>query len=73
MPRILKYGKNPAKDRYRFTCKNCQTLFEFLCEEASTRDDRNETMFIIDCPLCGQECYIDPMSAKIPEGTPHEL
>ena len=59
--KIIKRGKDPNKKKYKVTCDNCKTIFEFLyCEAKYNADDRDGDYLSIKCPVCKEEIITKP-------------
>lgn len=51
--KIIKQGTLPGGKKYRATCNNCKTKFEFAAGEARLIfDQRDGDFYAIACPLC---------------------
>lgn len=58
--KIIKQGIAPSERKYRATCSNCDTIFEFQRKEAtyisaSYRGD-HPALVSIECPTCKTSC-----------------
>lgn len=49
----------PDKDKnYDVVCRGCLSHIQFMKHEAKIVDDRNETCYVIKCPVCCEEIQI---------------
>lgn len=60
MVRIIKRGTLPEEQEYQFECDHCHTIF--VCQKSELRyssSPKNESYYIIKCPVCKLDKYID--------------
>lgn len=50
--KIITHGTPPKAVPVRAKCSHCGTEVEFYKSEAKIMPDRNETYYLIDCPVC---------------------
>lgn len=55
--KIIHKGVPPASIKYECTCSNCSTVLEFQKSDARVVDDRTETAYIVNCPVCFKDIY----------------
>ena len=55
--KILQQGKLPSDATYIVSCRNCKSVLEHTRKEARVVFDRNETCYVIECPVCKQEIW----------------
>ena len=52
--RIIKEGTPPGDVEIETICRNCGTEFAFKVSEATEKFDRNDSYYLIKCPLPGR-------------------
>ena len=57
---IIKRGDSPKDKKYKLTCARCKSVFSFFASDANLTFDRNESVLIINCPVCGNTCGATP-------------
>ena len=50
--KVISKGTLPELQLFRTSCSNCHSVLEFQKNEAIVMSDRNETVYVIDCPIC---------------------
>lgn len=55
--RIIQEGKIPNEIEYITSCSKCKTKFAFYRKEATVFCEKNESVFIINCPFCKEKVY----------------
>ncbi|MCU4568161.1 hypothetical protein, partial [Acinetobacter radioresistens] len=43
---------------YTTTCGKCCSVLEFHKHEATVKVDRNETVYVVNCPVCRNDIWI---------------
>ena len=56
--KVISRGIPPQNQTYTATCRDCLSVLEFQKNEARVVDDRNETIYVITCPVCSKEIWI---------------
>ena len=57
--KIIKQGQLPQNKRYRSTCSNCGTRFEFKAGEAKFISDQCDGgCYEVKCPYCQKSCFV---------------
>ena len=56
--KVISRGIPPQNQTYTTTCRDCHSVLEFQKNEARMMSDRNETIYIITCPVCSKEIWI---------------
>lgn len=67
--RIIRRGELPEEKEYEYTCKNCSTYFVFYKKEVKKETTRNEHYYIVRCPLCKKDIFIDYHALRTYEPT----
>lgn len=58
--KILKKGHAPFERKYRVTCDNCSTFFEFAQSEATLISDNRDGYYLnVICLECGDSFNVD--------------
>nr|WP_314367276.1 hypothetical protein [uncultured Acinetobacter sp.] len=55
---VIKRGIPPESLNYRASCNGCHSVLEFKKGEARAVNDRNETVYVVKCPVCTKEIWI---------------
>ena len=59
------YRGVPEKDSsYDVVCKGCLSHIQFMKHETKVVSDRNETCYVIKCPVCDEEIWIAKQALK---------
>lgn len=61
---VIKRGIPPESLSYRATCGHCRSELEFKKSEAQVKSDRNETVYVLKCPVCSKEIWIASQALK---------
>ena len=56
--KVISRGIPPQNQTYTTTCRDCHSVLEFQKNEARMMSDRNETIYVITCPVCSKEIWI---------------
>jgi RNase P subunit RPR2 len=56
--KVVSRGIPPELQQYTTTCSNCRSVLEFQKNEARVMSDRNETVYVLNCPVCNEEIWI---------------
>jgi len=56
--KVISRGAPPQNQTYTTTCRDCHSILEFQKNEARVMHDRNETVYVITCPVCSKEIWI---------------
>lgn len=53
--KIVSRGISPELQQYTATCSNCHSVLDFQEYEALVMSDRNETVYVLNCPVCNKK------------------
>lgn len=56
--KVINRGTPLESLNYRTTCDKCHSLLEFKKSEAQVKSDRNETVYVVNCPVCRNDIWI---------------
>ena len=56
--KVISRGMPPELQEYTATCGKCRSVLEFHKYEATVKVDRNETVYVLDCPVCRNDIWI---------------
>ena len=56
--KVISRGIPPQNQTYTTTCRDCHSVLEFQKNEARMMSDRNETIYVITCPVCSKKIWI---------------
>lgn len=56
--KVISRGIPPESQKYTTTCRDCHSVLEFQKKEARIVDDRNETVYVLNCPVCRNDIWI---------------
>lgn len=59
--KIITEGTRPDNKVFTYTCKECDTVFEFQRKEAKyspTLNSLEQEHLEIECPICKKPCFI---------------
>ncbi|KQE85291.1 hypothetical protein APB94_17510 [Acinetobacter lactucae] len=62
--KIISRGTPPELQNYRTNCNKCHSFLEFQKSDARVVDDRNETVYVITCPVCSCDIWISSQALK---------
>ena len=68
--KVISRGALPELQTYTTSCGKCHSVFEFQKNEAQAKTDRNETVYVLNCPVCGNDIWIASQALKpVMQGT----
>ncbi len=56
--KVVSRGVPPEFQEYTATCGKCRSVLEFYKHEAAVKVDRNETVYVVNCPVCRNDIWI---------------
>lgn len=56
--KVISKGILPELQLFRANCSRCHSILEFQKSEAQVKIDRNETVYVLKCPVCQNEIWI---------------
>ena len=56
--KVISRGIPPELQTYTASCGKCHSVLEFQKSEAQVKIDRNETVYVLNCPVCRNEIWI---------------
>jgi uncharacterized protein with PIN domain len=56
--KVISRGMPPELQEYTATCGKCRSVLEFHKYEATVKVDRNETVYVLNCPVCRNDIWI---------------
>ena len=56
--KIISRGTPPELQIYTTSCGKCHSVLEFQKNEAQAKTDRNETVYVLNCPVCRNDIWI---------------
>lgn len=56
--KIIGRGIPPELQIFTTTCSKCRSVLEFQKNEAQVKLDRNETVYVLNCPVCRNDIWI---------------
>lgn len=56
--KVISRGIQAELQTYTSSCGKCYSVLEFSKSEAQVKLDRNETVYVLRCPVCGNEIWI---------------
>ena len=56
--KVISRGMPPELQEYTATCGKCRSVLEFHKYEATAKVDRNETVYVLNCPVCRNDIWI---------------
>ncbi|WP_312969717.1 hypothetical protein [Acinetobacter gerneri] len=56
--KVVSRGIPPELQTYTASCGKCHSVLEFQKSEAQVKTDRNETVYVLKCPVCRNEIWI---------------
>lgn len=62
--KVISRGVPPDSLNYRTSCNECNSVLEFKKSEARVVNDRNETVYVVKCPVCTKEIWIASQALK---------
>lgn len=68
--KVISRGTPPELQTYTASCGKCHSVLEFQKNEAQVKSDRNETVYVLSCPVCRNEIWIASQALKpVMQGT----
>ena len=68
--KIISRGTPPELQTYTTSCGKCHSVLEFQKNEAQAKTDRNETVYVLNCPVCRNDIWIASLALKpVMQGT----
>ena len=68
--KVISRGMPPELQEYTATCGKCRSVLEFHKYEATVKVDRNETVYVLNCPVCRNDIWIASQALKpVMQGT----
>ena len=68
--KVISRGTQPELQTYTTTCGKCHSVLEFQKNEVQVKSDRNETVYVLSCPVCRNEIWITSQALKpVMQGT----
>ena len=62
--KVVSRGTSPELQEYTTTCGKCKSVLEFLKQEAQVKIDRNETVYVLKCPVCANDIWTASQALK---------
>ena len=62
--KVISRGMPPELQTYTAACGKCHSVLEFQKNEAQVKVDRNETVYVLTCPVCSKEIWIASQALK---------
>ncbi len=56
--KVISRGTPPELQTYTTSCGKCHSVLEFQKNEAQVKIDRNETVYVVNCPVCRNDILI---------------
>lgn len=63
--KIISQGTSPELQAYTTSCSKCHSVLEFQKNEARVMSDRNETVYVLNCPVCRNDIWIASHALKL--------
>ena len=63
--KVISRGMPPELQEYTATCGKCRSVLEFHKYEATVKVDRNETVYVLNCPVCRNDIWIASQALKL--------
>ena len=68
--KVISRGTPPELQTYTTSCGKCHSVLEFQKNEAQAKIDRNETVYVLNCPVCRNDIWIASLALKsVMQGT----
>ena len=58
MVSVVSRGIPHGLQKYTVSCGKCCSVLEFQKIEAQVKVDRNETVYVLNCPICRNDIWI---------------
>ena len=62
---VLYRGTQKEFRKYDYVCRECLSRIRFMLNEVRVVNDRNETCYVVKCPVCSKETWINENSLKV--------
>ncbi|MFH7808788.1 hypothetical protein ACE01U_09060 [Acinetobacter sp. BSP-153] len=62
--KVISQGIPPELQTYTASCGKCHSVLEFQKNEAQVKSDRNETVYVLSCPVCRNDIWIAQHALK---------
>lgn len=62
--KVISRGTPPELQTYTTSCGKCHSVLEFQKNEAQVKVDRNETVYMLNCPVCRNDIWIASQALK---------
>ena len=62
--KVVSRGTPPEIANYTASCGKCHSVLEFQKSEAQVKVDRNETVYVLNCPVCRNDIWIASLALK---------
>lgn len=62
--KVISRGMPPELQTYTAACGKCHSVLEFQKNEAQVKVDRNETVYVLNCPVCRNDIWIASQALK---------
>ena len=63
--KVISRGTPPELQTYTTSCGKCHSVLEFQKNEAQAKTDRNETVYVLNCPVCRNDIWIASQALKL--------
>lgn len=63
--KVISRGTPPELQTYTTPCGKCHSVLEFQKNEAQVKIDRNETVHVLNCPVCRNDIWIASQALKL--------
>ena len=63
--KVISRGTPPELQTYTTSCDKCHSVLEFQKNEAQAKTDRNETVYVLNCPVCRNDIWIASQALKL--------
>ena len=62
--KVISRGTPSELQTYTVSCGKCHSVLEFQKNEAQVRLDRNEAVYVLNCPVCRNDIWIASQALK---------
>ena len=63
--KVVSRGTPSELQIYTASCGKCHSVLEFQKSEAQVKVDRNETVYVLNCPVCRNDIWIASHALKV--------
>ncbi|WP_228714918.1 hypothetical protein [Acinetobacter pullicarnis] len=63
--KVISRGIQSELQTYTASCGKCDSVLEFQKNEARVTSDRNETIYVVNCPVCRNDIWIASHALKL--------